>query len=70
MQRITIASSIKINPTPIVLLNNNSFLVSQISFFLNQDQIIVIESPINGRTQKFATIVTIDNIRHIFINKH
>lgn len=62
MQRITIASSIKINPTPIVLLNNNSFLVSQISFFLNQDQIIVIESPINGRTQKFAIIVTIDNI--------
>jgi len=62
MQRITIASNIKINPIPIVLLNNNSFLVSQISFFLNQDQIIVIKSPINGRTQKFATIVTIDNI--------
>lgn len=62
MQRITIASSIKINPTPIVLLNNNSFLVSQISLFLNQVQIIVIESPINGITQKFATIATIDNI--------
>lgn len=62
MQRITIASNIKINPIPIVLLNNNSFLVSQISFFLNQDQIIVIESPINEITQKFATIVTIDNI--------
>lgn len=62
MQRITIASNIKINPIPIVLLNNNSFLVSQISFFLNQDQIIVIESPINGITQKFATIATIDNI--------
>lgn len=62
MQRITIASSIKINPTPIVLLNNNSFLVSQISLFLNQVQIIVIESPINGIIQKFATIATIDNI--------
>ena len=62
MQRITIASSIKINPTPIVLLNNNSFLVSQISFFLNQDQIIVIESPINKRAQKFAITATIDSI--------
>ena len=62
MQRITIASSIKINPTPIVLLNNNSFLVSQISFFLNQDQIIVIESPINKRAQKFAITTTIDSI--------
>lgn len=62
MQRITIASSIKINPTPIVLLNNNSFLVSQISLFLNQVQIIVIESPINKRAQKFAITATIDSI--------
>lgn len=62
MQRITIASNIKINPIPIVLLNNNSFLVSQISFFLNQDQIIVIKSPINKRAQKFAITTTIDSI--------
>lgn len=61
MQRITIASNIKINPIPIVLLNNNSFLVSQISFFLNQDQIIVIESPINKGAQKFAITATIDS---------
>lgn len=62
MQGITITSSIKINPSPVVLLNNNSFLVSQISFFLNQVQIIVIESPINKRAQKFAITATIDSI--------